>query len=95
MDSKPQGPVVVRRHGKDRCAYVCPYYQDGPVFSRCNKYVVMGGMTGRFRICWPTPVSWREKPRLCSFGRLTIDFLRIYSIHADYEYLTAIMGEIC
>lgn len=30
--------AVVRRIGKDHCAYNCPYYQDGPVFSYCNKY---------------------------------------------------------
>lgn len=28
---------VVRRN-KERCSYKCPYYQDGPVLSLCNKY---------------------------------------------------------
>jgi len=28
----------VVRHSKERCSYVCPYYQDGPVLSLCNKY---------------------------------------------------------
>lgn len=29
---------LVRRHSKTKCYYECPYYQDGPVFSYCNKY---------------------------------------------------------
>lgn len=28
----------VVRHSKERCSYRCPYYQDGPVLSLCNKY---------------------------------------------------------
>ena len=26
------------RQSKERCSYKCPYYQDGPVISLCNKY---------------------------------------------------------
>ena len=26
------------RQSKERCSYKCPYYQDGPVISLCNKH---------------------------------------------------------
>ena len=26
------------RHDKERCSYKCPYYQDGPAISLCNKF---------------------------------------------------------
>ena len=28
----------VVRQGRERCSYKCPYYQDGPVLSLCNKH---------------------------------------------------------
>jgi len=28
----------VVRQSQERCSYKCPYYQDGPVFSLCNKH---------------------------------------------------------
>ena len=28
----------VVRQSKERCSYKCPYYQDGPVLSLCNKH---------------------------------------------------------
>lgn len=30
-------PLVIR-HSKTKCSYKCHYYQDGTVFSYCNKY---------------------------------------------------------
>ena len=30
-------PLVIR-HSEVKCSYKCRYYQDGPVFSYCNKY---------------------------------------------------------
>ena len=28
----------VVRQSQERCSYKCPYYQDGPVISLCNKH---------------------------------------------------------
>lgn len=30
-------PLVIR-HSETKCSYKCRYYQDGAVFSYCNKY---------------------------------------------------------